>query len=99
MVAKNLLARFYDAHFQKGLTYQRKKCKEPVGCVDIQLATSCAVIFQSLFCGPESKVDFEAYAKTPELLLRLVEKLWYFSSVEPERWVLAGVAALLNLTD
>ncbi|KAH8046928.1 dynein light chain binding protein [Aureococcus anophagefferens] len=62
----------------RALTFQRKKCKEPVGCVDIQLATSCAVIFR-LFCGSESKVDFESYAKTPELLLRLVEKLWFFS--------------------
>ncbi|KAH8072853.1 dynein light chain binding protein [Aureococcus anophagefferens] len=70
-----------DLPDQRALTFQRKKCKEPVGCVDIQLATSCAVIFQSLFCGSESKVDFESYAKTPELLLRLVEKLWFFSFV------------------
>ncbi|KAH8057234.1 dynein light chain binding protein [Aureococcus anophagefferens] len=78
-----------DLPDQKALTFQRKKCKEPVGCVDIQLATSCAVIFQSLFCGSESKVDFESYAKTPELLLRLVEKLWFFSFV----WSVGGSIA------
>ncbi|KAH8045612.1 dynein light chain binding protein [Aureococcus anophagefferens] len=48
--ARAHLLKLYDAYFQKALTFQRKKCKEPVGCVDIQLATSCAVIFQSLFC-------------------------------------------------
>merc|ERR1719398_157932 len=36
------LIALYENCFQKGLTFQRKRCKEPVGCVDIQLATSSA---------------------------------------------------------
>ena len=80
------LIELYDACFQKGLTFQRKKCKEPVGCVDIQLATSSAMIFQSILFGPESKVKFEVYAEKPDLLLRLVEKLWFFSFV----WSVGG---------
>jgi dynein heavy chain len=55
------LIALYENCFQKGLTFQRKRCKEPVGCVDIQLATSSAMIFQSILFGPESKVQFETY--------------------------------------
>ena len=80
------LLELFDKYFQRGLTFQRKKCQEPVGCVDIQLATSASMIFQSIFVGPEGKVDFEGYQKTPELLLRLVEKLWFFSFI----WSVGG---------
>merc|ERR1719181_72282 len=58
-LVKTKLISLYEACFQKGLTFQRKRCKEPVGCVDIQLATSSAMIFQSILFGPESKVQFE----------------------------------------
>ena len=57
-----------------------------MGCVDIQLATSSAMIFQSILFGPESKVSFETYGEKPDLLERLVEKLWYFSFV----WSVGG---------
>ncbi len=83
---KTKLIALYEACFQKGLSFQRKKCKEPVGCVDIQLATSSAMIFQSILFGPESKVSFETYAEKPDLLERLVEKLWYFAFV----WSIGG---------
>ena len=54
--------------------------------MDIQLATSSAMIFQSILFGPESKVQFETYAEKPDLLERLVEKLWYFAFV----WSIGG---------
>ena len=85
-LVKTKLITLYEACFQKGLTFQRKRCKEPVGCVDIQLATSSAMIFQSILFGPESKVSFETYGEKPDLLERLVEKLWYFSFV----WSVGG---------
>ena len=85
-LVKTKLISLYAACFQKGLTFQRKKCKEPVGCVDIQLATSSAMIFQSILFGPEAKVSFETYGEKPDLLERLVEKLWYFSFV----WSVGG---------
>ena len=85
-LVKTKLIALYETCFQKGLSFQRKKCKEPVGCVDIQLATSSAMIFQSILFGPESKVQFETYAEKPDLLERLVEKLWYFAFV----WSVGG---------
>ena len=85
-LVKTKLIVLYEACFQKGLTFQRKRCKEPVGCVDIQLATSSAMIFQSILFGPESKVQFETYTEKPDLLERLVEKLWYFAFV----WSIGG---------
>ena len=85
-LVKTKLISLYATCFQKGLTFQRKKCKEPVGCVDIQLATSSAMIFQSILFGPESKVSFEVYGEKPDLLERLVEKLFYFSFV----WSVGG---------
>ena len=85
-LVKTKLISLYEACFQKGLSFQRKRCKEPVGCVDIQLATSSAMIFQSILFGPESKVSFETYGEKPDLLERLVEKLWYFSFV----WSVGG---------
>jgi len=45
--------------FPKALTFQRKKCAEPVECVDIQLVTSLTMLFQSLFV-PSKGVDFTA---------------------------------------
>jgi dynein heavy chain len=39
------------------LKYQRKNCKEPVKCVDINLVTSLTILFQSLFT-PEKGADF-----------------------------------------
>ena len=61
---KTKLIALYETCFQKGLSFQRKKCKEPVGCVDIQLATSSAMIFQSILFGPESKVHRDLRGKT-----------------------------------
>jgi len=85
-LVKTKLIKLYEACFQKGLTFQRKKCREPVGCVDIQLATSSAMLIQSILFGPESRVKFEAYGEKPDLLERLVEKLFYFSFV----WSVGG---------
>lgn len=69
----------FEKFFQQALDYQKKYLKEPIACVDIQLATSCAAIFKALFAGTDNAVNFEAYKKTPDLLLRLVEKIWFFA--------------------
>ena len=46
---QHLLHRF-EGCVQKGLDFQRKRCREPVSCVDIQLATSLSFIFQVCRC-------------------------------------------------
>jgi len=45
--------------FAPALKYQRKKCSEPIECVDVQLVTSLTMLFQSLFTAPKG-VDFSA---------------------------------------
>jgi len=80
--ARARVCTLFGNYFQKTLTFQRRKLKEPVGCVEIQLATSCATLFESLF----AQAPFEAYAKAPEALLRLVEKLFFFALV----WSVGG---------
>lgn len=44
--ARQHLLHLFKACVQKGLDFQRRRCKEPVSCVDIQLTTSLALIFQ-----------------------------------------------------
>ncbi|CAN0476084.1 unnamed protein product, partial [Hapterophycus canaliculatus] len=44
--ARQHLLHLFEACVQKGLDFQRRRCKEPVSCVDIQLTTSLALIFQ-----------------------------------------------------
>ncbi|KAJ8609535.1 hypothetical protein CTAYLR_006023, partial [Chrysophaeum taylorii] len=83
--ARTHVVALFEKFFQDGLNHQRKHLKEPVGCVDIQLATSCAVVFQAIFAGT-GNVNFEAYNKTPDLLLRLVEKIWFFAF----NWAVGG---------
>ena len=53
-LVKTKLISLYEACFQKGLTFQRKKCKEPVGHVIYNWPRSSAMIFQSILFGPES---------------------------------------------
>lgn len=45
-VARQHLLHLFEVCVQKGLDFQRRNCKEPVACVDIQLATSLSFIFQ-----------------------------------------------------
>lgn len=65
----------YQKVMEKALKFQRKFCKEPVSCVDIQLATSLALIFQSLF-KPENGVAFN---KPEDEMIKLVNRLFAFS--------------------
>ena len=46
MAARQHLLHLFEVCVQKGLDVQRRRCKEPVSCVDIQLATSLSFIFQ-----------------------------------------------------
>lgn len=80
--ARKHVVALFDKFFQAALDYQRKHLKEPIGCVDIQLATSCAVVFQALFASTK----FESYKDTPDMLLRLVEKTWFFAFT----WAIGG---------
>jgi len=66
----------------KGLKFQRKNCKEPVGCVDIQLATSLTLIFQSLF-KTERGVNF---SKPEDEIMQLIDRLFAFSFI----WSVGG---------
>jgi dynein heavy chain, axonemal len=69
------LLTLFEKVMDKGLKFQRKNCKEPVSCVDIQLATSLALLFQSLF-KPERGVNF---SKPEDELLKLVDRIFAFS--------------------
>ncbi|CAM9650272.1 unnamed protein product, partial [Laminaria digitata] len=77
---QHLLHRF-EGCVQKGLDFQRKRCREPVSCVDIQLATSLSFIFQSLIVNAEDSFSLPE----PELNA-FVDKLFAFSFV----WSIAG---------
>ncbi|CAM9163466.1 unnamed protein product, partial [Choristocarpus tenellus] len=44
--ARDHLLGLFGKCVQAGMDFQRKNCREPVGCVDIQLATSISFIFQ-----------------------------------------------------
>lgn len=48
--ARQHLLHLFEGCVQKGLDFQRRRCKEPVSCVDIQLATSLSFIFQVGWC-------------------------------------------------
>lgn len=80
---QHLLHRF-EGCVQKGLDFQRKRCKEPVSCVDIQLATSLSFIFQvgqACFLFLFSVVDL-IKKKTKFLSSRLEKKSQKFSCVQ-----------------
>ena len=85
LAAKWHFVGLFDKLFQKGLDFSRKQLKEPVGCVDIQLANSCLVIFQSLFTK-ENGVDLAAFAKDVAPLLKLIDKLFAFAFI----WSIGG---------
>ena len=67
------------------LKYQRKNCKEPVGCVDIQLVTSMTKLFESLFIpskGPKNDVGEATLFKEEEASLKAkCEKVFAFCMV------------------
>lgn len=65
----------FERIMDKGLRFQRRQCKEPVACVDIQLATSLAYIFQSLFRSQKG-VDFK---RPQEELFKLIDRLFAFA--------------------
>ena len=71
------------------MNFQRRNCKEPVGCVDIQLVTSMTKLFESLFI-PSKGASWEDEAA---LLTSKCEKvfafcmIWSFgASIGPEYW-------------
>eukprot|EP01041_Mallomonas_annulata_P001585 gene1585-3062_t len=81
-VAPHLLSLF-ERVFTKGLAYQRKKCKEPVETVDIQLVISLCTLFESLFkpASGDEKSGSVRMDAPPADLKALVEKLFFFSYV------------------
>ncbi|CAM9165960.1 unnamed protein product, partial [Chrysoparadoxa australica] len=76
------LLTLFEKSVQQGVDFQRKNCKEPVECVDIQLITSLSFIFQGLVIETASLWPTleEAVAKG------LSEKLFIFSYV----WSICG---------
>ena len=61
---------------------QRKNCKEPVRCVDMNLVTSFCFIFESL-CKTEKGVDFTI---EDDKLIKTIEQLFAFAFV----WSVGG---------
>ena len=67
----------FEKTFTRGLAFQRRFCTEPVETVDIQLATSLCVLFESLFTE-ENGVRMDM----PQVELSfLLDKLFFFSYI------------------
>lgn len=64
------LLHLFEACVQKGFDFQRKRCKEPVTCVDIQLVTSLSFIFQ---VGCRSFLECEGMPKHEKMVSCRIE--------------------------
>ncbi|CAM9277540.1 unnamed protein product [Ascophyllum nodosum] len=80
--ARDHLLHLFEACVQKGLDFQRRQCKEPVACVDIQLVTSLSFILQSLIV----KAVDSTFSLPEAELNAFVDKLFVSSFV----WSIAG---------
>ena len=69
----------FEKVFTKGLAFQRKRGKEPVETVDIQLAISMCTLFQALFTPVPGDPNVTAIRMDSPDLKQLVEKLFLFS--------------------
>lgn len=74
--ARTRAVSLFEKFFQPALDYQRKHLTEPIGCVEIQQAASCATLISAMLakCG-----DFKEYNRNSDLLFRLVDKIWFFA--------------------
>lgn len=71
--------------FNKGLTLQRRLCKESIETVDMQLAMSFCRYFQTLLIESMTKANVNCVAKSmvlsQDILMNLVEKNFCFSFI------------------
>jgi dynein heavy chain len=85
---KTYLYDLIDKNLPPALKWQRKKCKEPVECVDIQLCTSLTQLVQTLFTK-EKGANFEDEATGKKQLDKLFAFCLTWSvggSINPISW-------------
>merc|ERR1711871_26390 len=67
----------FQAYFPSVIGFVRKRCKEYIETVDIQQATACSALFQSLF----QEANGISMAAEPSKLNQLASQLWAFSFI------------------